>query len=143
MDKIMRQFVTPVQAAFLGLTGLILAVSAIGIFVSIYNSMAERRREIAIMRALGAQRRTVSLMILCETLLLCLGGGLLGLALGHGLMILAGPMLEDRSGLLVNRWAVSPWELVILPVTLLIATLSGLIPSVTAYQTDVAETLAN
>lgn len=143
MDKIMRTFVTPIQMAFLGLTGLILAVSAIGIFVSIYNSMAERRREIAIMRALGAQRRTVSLMILCETLLLCLGGGVLGLLLAHGLMIVTGPMLEAYSGILVNRWAVSPWELVILPVTLLVATLSGLIPSVTAYQTDVAETLAS
>lgn len=143
MEKIMRTFVTPMQVAFLGLTGLILVVSAIGIFVSIYNSMAERRREIAIMRALGAQRRTVSLMILCETILLCLGGGLLGLLFGHGLMVFAGPLLEQQSGLLVNRWAVSKWELVILPVTLLVATLSGLIPSVTAYRTDVAETLAN
>jgi putative ABC transport system permease protein len=143
MDKIMRTFVTPVQMAFLVLTGLILVVSAIGIFVSIYNSMAERRREIAIMRALGAQRRTVFLMILCETLLLCLGGGVLGLLLAHSLMIITGPMLEAYTGILVNRWAVSPWELVILPVTLLVATLSGLIPSVTAYQTDVAETLAS
>lgn len=143
MDRIMKQFVTPVQVTFLGLTGMILAVSAIGIFVSIYNSMTERRREIAIMRALGAQRQTVSLMILCETLLLCLGGGVLGLLLAHGIMIVAGPAIEDATGLLVNRWAVSPWELIILPVTLVVAALSGLIPSVTAYRTDVAETLAN
>ena len=142
MDKIMRLFVGNVQLAFLCLTGLIVAVSGIGIFVSIYNSMNERRREIAIMRALGAQRRTVSMMILCETLLLCLGGGLLGLFLGHGLVFLAAPILEAKSGLLIASWGFSPWELIVLPITLTLAALSGLIPSITAYRTDVAETLA-
>ncbi len=142
MDVIMRKLVGNLQLAFLCLTGLIVAVSGIGIFVSIYNSMNERRREIAVMRALGAQRRTVSLMILCETLLLCLGGGLLGLLLGHGLMFVAAPILEAKSGLLIDPWAYSPWELVVLPISLVLATLSGLIPSITAYRTDVAETLA-
>ena len=142
MEKIMRTFVGNLQLAFLCLTGLIVAVSGIGIFVSIYNSMNERRREIAIMRALGAQRRTVSLMILCETLLLCLGGGLLGILLGHGLVFAASPILEAKSGLLIDPWAYSKWELVVLPISLGLATLSGLIPSITAYRTDVAETLA-
>jgi putative ABC transport system permease protein len=142
MEKIMRLFVGNVQLAFLCLTGLIVAVSGIGIFVSIYNSMNERRREIAIMRALGAQRRTVSLMILCETLLLCLGGGVLGLLLGHGLVFIASPIIEARSGLLIDPRAFSPWEAIVLPITLGLAALSGLIPSITAYRTDVAETLA-
>ena len=142
MEKIMRLFVGNIQLAFLCLTGLIVAVSGIGIFVSIYNSMNERRREIAIMRALGAQRRTVSLMILCETLLLCLGGGLLGMLLGHGLVFLASPIIEARSGLLIDPRGFSPWELIVLPITLGLAALSGLIPSITAYRTDVAETLA-
>ena len=142
MEKIMRLFVGNVQLAFLCLTGLIVAVSGIGIFVSIYNSMNERRREIAIMRALGAQRQTVSLMILCETLLLCLGGGVLGLLIGHGLVFIASPIIEARSGLLIDPRAFSPWEAIVLPITLGLAVLSGLIPSITAYRTDVAETLA-
>ena len=142
MTKIMRVFVGNVQLAFLFLTGLIVAVSGIGIFVSIYNSMNERRREIAVMRALGAQRVTVSLMILCETLLLCVGGGLLGLLLGHGLVFVAAPILEARSGLLIDPLGCSPWELIVLPITLVLAALSGLVPSITAYRTDVAETLA-
>lgn len=142
MTKIMRTLVGNIQLAFLLLTGLIVAVSGIGIFVSIYNSMSERRREIAIMRALGAQRRTVSFMILCETLLLCTGGGILGLLMGHGLVIAAAPIVEARSGLLLDPLMFSPWELILIPVTLLLAVLSGLIPSITAYQTDVAESLS-
>ncbi len=143
MTRIMTTFVGNLQSAFLFLTGLIIAVSGIGVFVSIYNSMAERRREIAIMRALGAQRTTVSMIILCETLLLCVGGGLLGLLLGHGLMFIAAPIIEARSGLLIDPRAWSPYELVVLPISLGLAILSGLIPSITAYRTDVAETLAN
>ena len=47
-----------IQKALVVLTGIIILVSGVGIFVSIYNSMSDRRREIAIMRALGAGRST-------------------------------------------------------------------------------------
>jgi len=50
----------PVRQLLLVMTSLIVFVSGIGIFVSIYNSMSARRREIAIMRALGAQRVRVT-----------------------------------------------------------------------------------
>ena len=62
--------------------------------VSIYNSMSDRRHEIAIMRALGASRRTVMWVILLESILLSLGGGVLGLLLGHGLIGVLGA--DDR-----------------------------------------------
>jgi putative ABC transport system permease protein len=62
--------------------------------------------------------------------------------LGHGLVIAAAPVLEARSGLLIDPLTVSPWELIVLPITLTLAALIGLIPSITAYRTDVAETLA-
>ncbi|RLS51899.1 MAG: ABC transporter permease [Planctomycetota bacterium] len=143
MSQIMSKLVGNLQTVLLFMTGLIIAVSGIGVFVSIYNSMAERRREIAIMRALGAQRTTVSMIILCETVLLCVGGGLLGLVLGHGLVYVASPIIEARSGLLLDPRAWSPYELVVVPISIGLAILSGLIPSITAYRTDVAETLAN
>ena len=59
---------------------MVVIVAGIGILVSIYNSMSERRHEIAVMRALGARRNTVMLIVLLESILLALGGGLLGLA---------------------------------------------------------------
>ena len=70
----------------LGLTVMIVIVSGIGILVSIYNSMSERHHEIAVMRALGAGRRTVMLLVLLESILLSLGGGLLGWIVGHALI---------------------------------------------------------
>ena len=65
---------------------MIVIVSGIGILVSIYNSMSERQHEIAVMRALGAGRRTVMLLVLLESILLSLAGGLAGWVVGHALI---------------------------------------------------------
>ena len=59
---------------------MIVVVSGIGILVSIYNSMSERQHEIAVVRALGAGRQTVMLLVLLESILLSLIGGLAGWA---------------------------------------------------------------
>lgn len=141
MSRLMTNLVGNIQLAFLYMTGLIIAVSGIGIFVSIYNSMSDRKREIAIMRALGARRQTVFSIILLESLLLCLLGGLAGILLGHGLVFAAAPIIESRSGLLLDPFALNPLEFVVIPILVVMATLIGFLPGITAYRTDVAEAL--
>ncbi len=138
---LMTNVVGNVRTILVVLTGLIIVVSGVGIFVSIYNSMADRRREIAVMRALGAQRQTVFSIVLVESILLCIGGGLLGLLLGHGLVFVASPIVEARSGILLNPFAFEPLELVLFPVLLVLASLVGFVPGLTAYRTDVARSL--
>jgi putative ABC transport system permease protein len=143
MKKLLDNFVGNVQQALLYLTGLVIAVSGVSIFVSIYNSMADRRREIGIMRALGARRQSVLAIIILESLLLCVGGGLVGLALGHAVVFVAAPIVEARTGgLLIDPLAFEPIELVVIPVTLVMGTLIGFLPGLTAYRTDVAEALS-
>ena len=75
-------FVGPMELLLLGLTVLIVVVAGIGILVSIYNSMSERRHEIAVMRALGAGRRTRHADRAVGIDPAALGGGLAGLAAG-------------------------------------------------------------
>ena len=72
------------QWILLGMAVLTVIEAGIGIMVSIYNSMSDRRHEIAVMRALGASRAIVMLIILMESILLSLMGGVMGLLLGHG-----------------------------------------------------------
>ena len=72
MQRLMSDILGNVRTVLVVLTALIIIVSGVGIFVSIYNSMSDRRKEIAIMRALGAQRRTVFAIILAESILLVL-----------------------------------------------------------------------
>ncbi|HCO26980.1 MAG TPA: ABC transporter permease, partial [Gimesia maris] len=140
---LMENIVGNIRTMLIILTSLIIVVSGVGIFVSIYNSMSDRKREIAIMRALGAGRTTVFGIILSESVLLCLGGGILGIILGHGLVFVAAPIIEARSGLLINPFAFSSTELILLPVLVVLASLVGFIPAMTAYRTDVASTLSN
>ena len=140
---LMQNIVGNVRTMLVVLTSLIIIVSGVSIFVSIYNSMSDRKREIAIMRALGAGRTTVFAIILSESVLLCLGGGILGILLGHGLVFVAAPIIEARSGLLINPLAFNSLELILLPILIVLASLVGFIPAMTAYRTDVASTLSD
>jgi len=143
MARLMRDVVGNVRTILIVLTALIIVVSGVSIFVSIYNSMADRRKEIAVMRALGAQRTTVFSIILAESILLCFGGGLLGVLLGHGLVFAASPIVQQKTGLLINPYAFESVELIILPALIVLASLVGIVPGMTAYRTDVARSLAD
>ncbi len=141
MARLITNLVGNIRLAFLYMTSLIIVVSGIGIFVSIYNSMSDRKREIAVMRALGARRTTVFSLILMESVLLCLLGGIFGLLFGHAIVFVAAPIIEARSGLLIESLAFTPVELIVIPILVVMASLVGFLPGLTAYQSDVAEGL--
>jgi len=130
-----------IQLILLIMAVLIVVVAGLGIMVSIYNSMSDRRHEIAVMRALGASRRTVMTVILFESILLSLGGGVLGLLLGHGLIGLLSPVIVEQTGVVVGLLEFRPIELVLIPGLIVLASLVGYLPAVAAYRTDVAKSL--
>jgi putative ABC transport system permease protein len=164
ITNLMDSIVKPIQQILLVLTFLICLVSGVSILVSIYNSMSDRRRDIAVMRALGAGRSTVFLVILCESLILAVGGGLLGMVLGHTLNAIASPVVVDYTGVSIGFLSVAPGprisevvpaladslplnprlplELLIVPAMVLLAIVVGLLPAWTAYRTDVSKSLA-
>ena len=119
----------------------VIIVAGIGMMVSIYNSMNERRQEIAIMRALGARRVTVMSIILLESILLSLGGGLLGLMIGHSLIAVINPWIMEYSNVMVRPWDFQLAELILIPGLIGLASIVGYLPAVIAYRTDVAQSL--
>ncbi len=137
-----EMFFNPLRFALLALTILVCVVSAISILVSIYNSMSERTRDVAIMRALGASRERVLLIILAESVLISVGGGVLGWLLGHGIGKLASPIVEERAGIRVGFFSVNssiePW---IIPGLIAVGVVAGLLPALMAYRTDVSKSL--
>ena len=135
--------VNPIQWTLLVLTAMICVVSGISILVSIYNSMSERRGEIAVMRALGAGRGTVMSIILLEATLLALGGGLLGWLAAHLACYAASPWIEQQTGVRVGLFDLTtlPVEAVLIPLLVLLAVLVGIWPAISAYRTDVAKSL--
>jgi putative ABC transport system permease protein len=142
VTRLLEQIVGPVQLILLVLTVLIIIVAAIGILVSIYNSMNERSHDIAVMRALGASRVAVMLIVLFESILIASAGGLLGILLGHGLVGLAAPYIEAQAGVRLNPLQFDPWELIVVPALVALAAVAGLMPALTAYRTDVAKQLS-
>ena len=135
-------FVDPIQAVLLVLTAMICIVSGISILVSIYNSMSERRHEIAVMRALGAGRGTVMAIILLESVLLSAAGGAAGWLVAHALNALAGPFIEARTGVVVGFLDMAWSEVLLIPTLILLAILCGFLPALSAYRTDVARALS-
>jgi putative ABC transport system permease protein len=154
--RLFEFIVNPIQWILLLLTAMICVVSGVSILVSIYNSMSERRGEIAVMRALGAGRGAVMSIILLESTLLALGGGLLGWVVGHLGTWALSPWIEQQTGVqvglgmgepalqilpLIAPWLSVPLESVLLPALVLLAILVGLWPAISAYRTDVARSL--
>lgn len=142
ITDLFERIIGNIQAVLLVLAVSVVIVAGIGILVSIYNSMSDRRHEIAVMRALGARRATVMVIILLESILLSLGGGAFGLVVGHGLIGALGPMFAEQTGVVVSALDFQPVELVLIPGLLVLATLVGYLPAVVAYRTDVAKGLA-
>ena len=160
MTSLFAMFVDPIRRLLLGLTCMICVVSALSILVGIYNSMSQRQHEIAVMRALGANRGKVMMVILCEAILLAFVGGFLGWILGHGLNSALGPVVENQtgvpvgflsfappisiaemtSGLIPIPVSVSP-EFLIIPGLMLLAVIVGIYPAISAYRTDVSKSL--
>lgn len=141
IQRLMTNVVGNLQKMLLVLAGMIIVVSGVSIFVSIYNSMSDRRREIGIMRALGARRSNIFAIILAESSCLCVGGGLVGWLLGHGITVLLSPTVSAWTGLLLDRWAFSSYEFVLFPILLVLGAFVGFVPAMAAYRTNVADAL--
>lgn len=131
-----------IQMVLIFLAVLIVIVAGIGMMVSIYNSMSERKQEIAIMRALGARRLTVMSIILLESILLSLGGGALGLLFGHVLIGGMSPWISFYTGIVVKSWNFQWTEIILIPGLILLASIVGFLPAAVAYKQDVATSLA-
>lgn len=144
ITSMLEMFVAPIRNALLGLTVVVCIVSAISILVSIYNSMNERRRDIAVMRALGARRDVVLIVVLLESLLIAVGGGLLGWIAGHAIAAACSPLVEMRTGIRIGFFSsITTAEAALVPALMLLAALAGIVPALVAYRTNVSKYLAS
>ncbi len=141
IERLFDSIIGNIQLLLLVLAVLVVVVAGIGIMVSMYNSMSDRRHDIAIMRALGASRYTVMSIILMESILLSLGGGALGLLIGHSLIGSMSTTIADQTGVIVKPWDFQTIELILIPGLIVLATLVGYLPAMYAYKTDVVKSL--
>ncbi len=142
INKLLSMIVEPLLMALMVVTSITCVVAAVGVLVAIYNSMNDRRKDIAIMRALGARRDTVMGVILLESLLISIFGGIGGWLLAHLAIAAASHKIEAQTGVQANFLTISSYELYVLPFACFLAMLAGSLPAAVAYRTDVSQNLS-
>ena len=121
---------------------LAVAIGLTGMLVALYTSLEARRREMAILRAVGAGPRTIVALLVLESTLLAALGCVVGVALTYaGLALLQGP-LEQRTGIHLALRALGATEWRYLALVLGAGTLIGVIPARKAYRTSLADGLS-
>jgi len=121
---------------------VIIFVSGLSVFISLYSSLRDRRYELALMRVSGASPVQLFILIIMEGLILAIVGYAFGMLLSHGgMQFFAGVMKAS------NRYSFSglqflPGELYLLFGALAIGFVAAVLPAIQASRTDISETLA-
>jgi putative ABC transport system permease protein len=118
---------------------LVVAVGLFSMLIILMTSLNERRREMAILRSVGARPAHVFVLIMGEAVFLTLMAIALGLILVYGLMVLLQPWLESMYGLFIVIGWPSVSELMLLAVIAMCGFVVGLIPGIRIYRYSLAD----
>ena len=124
-----------------GLAFVILGISGIGIFIALYNSLKERKYDLAILRAIGATRFQLVRLVFMEGIMLTLMGAILGLVLGHSFLYLLISSTDQGVVSGIQAWIFLLEELWVLGYALAVGLIAAIIPAWTAYKTSIARQL--
>lgn len=128
----------------LGLVAYLVVVVAAGsILASIYNTMNERRREFAILRALGARRTTVFSAIVLESTTIAALGSLLGYVIYGAIVVAAAVVIKQQTGVVLDPLKFHPSLVLTLAGMVVVGAGAGVVPAFKAYATDVASNLVS
>jgi len=130
-----------VDGAFLAIAVLVTVLGTMCLLVALVSALRERRRDIALMRSIGATKQTVFGLVLCESLVISLFGGLLGLVMGHAIVWVGSQYIKAGTGLLFSWLHVSLADAALLPALVVVGILAGLFPAVQAYRIGVLKNL--
>lgn len=111
-------------------------LSVIVLFTTMLSASIERRKDISILRALGANRKTVFKIILLETLIIAVIGAILGFLVSHLAIGILGEFTSINYGLNISGFNIQLSEVWVLIGAVLLSILSGIIPGIMVYKTD-------
>ena len=124
-----------------GLAIALVVIAGLSIFIALYNSLKERKYDLAILRALGASRGQLVGLVFLEGISLTTMGALLGIGFGHGFLALVVALTTQEVVSLVDPWVSLPEEGLIFGYALAVGIVASLIPAWSAYQTSIAKQL--
>ena len=124
-----------------GLALALVVIAGLSIFIALYNSLKERKYDLAILRTLGASRGQLVALVFLEGISLTILGAIFGIAFGHGFLALIVEFASQEVVSLVDPWIFLPEEGLIFGYALAVGIIASLIPAWSAYQTSIAKQL--
>jgi putative ABC transport system permease protein len=120
---------------------IIIFVSGLSVFISLYNSLKERKYELALMRVMGARPGELLLLIILEGILIALIGFIIGIMMSHAGMEVLARAMKDAYRYTFSGFQFLNQEWYLLIGALAIGFLAAIIPAVQASRTEISETL--
>lgn len=130
------------EKALLGLSALVAIVSLAGLVAVVLAGLNERRRELAVLRAVGAGPRHVLCLLAGEGVLITLLGVAIGMLLSVLLIALAGPWAQARFGIALRLAEPSASQWTLIGAVLVAGVLASLVPGWRAYRLSLADGLS-
>ncbi len=134
--------IAPVEKAIKAIGLLVFLVGLFAMLLALYTTLHERRREMAILRALGLQVRDVFSLLIAEALLLSMLGIIVGLFLVTTAGLFLSPILENQIGVSVALSLPTPTEWKYLAIIFFTGGLVGIVPAWKAYRNSLADGLS-
>ena len=130
-----------VDRLLLAMAWVVLISSGIGILLALWNSMEQRRRQIAILRVLGCSRERLFSLVITESILIGMFGAIMGIVVCWAGTLAIADQLRARLGIVIDPTMDARTILLVIAATMALAAVAGLAPAMRAYRTSVAENL--
>ena len=127
------------ETALLAVSAMVVVTALIGMMATIFSSLNERRREMAIFRAMGARPFTILSMLVLEAMVMAAVGALLGLVFLYIGLIVAQPILDSAFGLWLPIDAPTLREVWVLLGVVFAGAIVSIVPAIRAYRMSVAD----
>lgn len=135
------QVVGVAEKTLLAVSAMVVIVGLSGLVAVILASLGERRRELAILRSVGARPRDILMLMMTESLLITSGGILLGVFVLQSASLLFAPYLQAWYGITLQANILLPGEMKLLLAVLGVGLLAGLVPGYSAYRMSLLDGL--
>jgi len=122
---------------------LIIIVSAFSLFINLFNSMNDRKYEMALIRTLGASRFQLSKMIIFESLILTISGFVMGLLFSRFGVMFVSSLMDESINYNLSSIIILKEEYWLLALSILIGLISALIPVIQVYRMNISKILAD
>lgn len=142
IQKLYEQLLGTAKAVLLAIGYLVVVISSMSILIGLYMSILQRKRDLAVMRALGATRGEIFGAVIIEAFWVTVLGLAVGWALGSMVCYVLDLYLVDKLGFHVSAMSVSADLFTAYSAVLLMGLVAGILPAWQAYRTDIARDLA-